>query len=66
MKYFTYDLLTTINNGSLSEDKIESAEQQWNHNSVLYAKTFEHLVNRIPRGIYDRFKGWGFHDYELG
>ncbi len=65
MKYFTYDLLTTINNESLNEEKIEAAEQQWYNNSVLYAKNFNNLIDRLPKEVYARFKNYGFHDYQL-
>ncbi|ALC83105.1 MULTISPECIES: hypothetical protein [Bacillus] len=65
MKYFTYDLLTTINHEGLNEEKIEAAEQQWNNNSVLYAKTFQSLIDRLPFEVYDRFNGFGFHEYQL-
>ncbi|MEI5906642.1 hypothetical protein WAK64_06175 [Bacillus spongiae] len=65
MKYFDYDLMTSMNNGSLSEEEIEAAERQWNNNSAIYAKTFSSLIGRLPHEVYTRFKGWGFHDYEL-
>lgn len=65
MKYFTYDLLKTINNESLSGGKIEEAEKQWNKNALLYSEIFNNLSDKLPIEVYNRFKNYGFHDYQL-
>jgi len=65
MKFFTYDLLTTINNESFNEEKIEAAELDLKNNSVLYAEIFHDLADKLPSEVYKRFKGFGFHDYQL-
>ncbi|OEH94090.1 hypothetical protein [Bacillus solimangrovi] len=65
MKYFTYDLISTMNHGGLNREIIEEAEQQWNDNGSLYWKSYKNLINRLPTHIYNRFIKFGFHDYEL-
>lgn len=57
--------MTTINNESLTKEKIEAAEQAWNDNSILYKQYFHNLIDRLPSNVYTWFKGFGFHDYHL-
>lgn len=63
MKYFTYELLTSINNGSLEDSKLEELENTWGKNRDLYWEQFSLLSDRLPKDVYSRFNTQGFHDY---
>ncbi len=65
MKYFTYELLSTMNNESLTEEQILDAEEAWNTNSILYKNEYNSLMDRLPTKVYSRFIAHGFHGYLL-
>ncbi|WP_445486455.1 hypothetical protein [Niallia sp. 03133] len=65
MKYFTYELLTSLNNDSLSEEQLQVIEKQWENNGLLYSKVFKGLLGRIPNEIFTSFMNNEFHDYLL-
>ena len=65
MKYFTYDLLTLMNNESLKREIINSAEQVWINNAEEYSKIYSQLIEILPIDVFTRFSKVGFHDYKL-
>ncbi|MFJ8234134.1 hypothetical protein ACIQ34_00150 [Ureibacillus sp. NPDC094379] len=48
-----------------NEEELESLESEWSENVKAYRDIFKTLFNRLPNDVFDRFCGWGFHDYEL-
>ncbi|EOB2967834.1 TPA: hypothetical protein P0V47_003149 [Listeria innocua] len=65
MKYLSYDAHVALNMDCTSEIEVLKLEEEVSKNAKAYRKIFETLVNRLPKPVFDRFNGWGFHDYEL-
>ena len=65
MKYLSYDAHMALNMDCTSEEELKRLEEEESKNAMAYRNEFEMLVNRLPKPVFDRFSGWGFHDYEL-
>lgn len=65
MKYLSYDAHMALNMGCTSEEDLQRLEEGESKNAKAYRNVFKMLVNRLPKPVFDRFSGWGFHDYEL-
>ncbi|WP_226679829.1 hypothetical protein [Sutcliffiella horikoshii] len=65
MRYFTYELFLAQSDGSLSLIEEKKIQDQWNKYVLEYRSTYEALANRMSKDVYQRFSGWGFHDYHL-
>ena len=54
-----------LNMDCTSEEELQWLEEEESKNAKAYRNVFEMLANRLPKLVFDRFSGWGFHDYEL-
>lgn len=65
MKYLLFDRHVALNMGCTNEGELQRLEEEESKDTKAYRNIFKMLVNRLPRPVFDRFSGWGFHDYEL-
>lgn len=64
MKYFKADLWRGYN--SDIKEEFDEAKAQWDWNNKEYARIFEKVKERLPKGFLKIYiREHGFHDYHL-